>query len=97
MTIPAGTPDEGTRLFYPGHAAAVDVSSADFDCTQAFAVGYATSLYVGAAGDVAIVHFGDTVAVTYKAVPVGTTLTGCFKTIKHTNSSPGTLMIARSL
>ncbi len=88
----SGSVDAGVSLFYPPKAKTVDVSAADFDCT-AFSVGFAVGIYVGATGDVAVLMMGDTVAVTFKAVPTGTFLPGAFKTILHTGST-ATLMLA---
>jgi hypothetical protein len=88
-------PDAGVSLFYPQHYKTVDVSAADFDCT-AFPIGFATGIYVGATGDVAVLAMGDTVAVTFKAVPTGTFIPGCFKTILHTGST-ATLMLAAGM
>jgi hypothetical protein len=92
-------PDAGTTL-YCSKGLAIDVSAADFDCTDVtkFAVGFVTEIYIGtsAPGDLAVVHFGDTVAVTFKNVIQGSTIKGCFKTIKRTGTTV-TNLVARSL
>lgn len=54
-----------------------------------------TILYVGGAGDVALVLAGDTVAVTFKAVPVGTRLEVQFSRVMSTNTT-ATLLLALS-
>jgi hypothetical protein len=86
-------PDAGTVLFGL-KAKTVDVSSADFDCTTNFSAGFAIKIYVGtsAPSDVAVMHYGDTVAVTFKNVPQGTELVGVFKTILHTGTTASNLV-----
>lgn len=44
-------------------------------------------LYVGGAGDVAVILKGDTDAVTFKAVPVGTILPFSITKVMSTNTS----------
>lgn len=51
------------------------------------------ALYVGGAGDVALLAIGDTIAVTLTAVPVGTTITSVMiEKVMSTNTS-ATLMV----
>ena len=86
MSVPF---DPSLALLPPTRAVSVDVSSADFDCTAAFPSGFATEIHPGtsAPSDLAVVYFGDTVAVTLKNVVQGAPLKGCFKTIKHTGTT----------
>lgn len=51
-----------------------------------------TMIYVGGAGDVAVLGALDTAAVTFTAPPVGTVLRGAFKKVMATNTS-ATLLI----
>ncbi len=82
-------PDAGVTLFYPDHAVTVDVSAVDFDCGTHFPLGFATQIYVGisAPADVAVLHVGDSTAVTYKNVPQGHYLKGAFAKILHTGTT----------
>ncbi len=90
-------PDAGVALFYPTRAKAVDVSAVDFDVTAntaEFPLGFITSIYVGGPGNVAVLHAGDTVAVTYTAPPVGSYITGAIQKILHSGTT-ATLLVAR--
>jgi hypothetical protein len=49
-------------------------------------------IYVGGAGDLAVLHAGDTNPVTYTAVPVGTWLPICAQKVMATNTT-ATLII----
>lgn len=92
------TPDAGTSLSYPTKAFTVDLTSVDFDCTLPahFPSGFATEIHVGisAPADVAVIHFGDTVAVTYKNCIQGRALRGCFTKILKTGTT-ATGLVAR--
>lgn len=50
-------------------------------------------IYVGGAGDLAVLLVGDTVPVTFKAVPVGTVLHICVQKVMATNTT-ATLILA---
>ena len=53
------------------------------------------ALYIGGAGDVAVLMEGDTVAVTFKAPPVGTVLNISVQKVMATNTT-ATLILALS-
>lgn len=50
------------------------------------------SLYVGGTGDVTVILSGDTAAITFKAVPVGTTLNIRAATVKSTGTTATLLL-----
>ncbi len=52
-----------------------------------------TSLYVGGTGDVALLAYGDTVAVTLSAVPVGKTITEVLISKVMSTNTSATLMV----
>jgi hypothetical protein len=52
-----------------------------------------SSVYVGGTGDLAVMYYNDSVAVTYSACPVGFTLVGRIKRVMSTNTT-ATLMVA---
>ena len=50
------------------------------------------AIYVGGAGDISLILAGDTAAVTFKAVPVGTTLDVCASLVKSTGTTATNLL-----
>lgn len=51
-------------------------------------------VYVGGTGDVAVMFWRDTAAVTFKAVPVGTVIRGNIQKVMATNTT-ATLMVVK--
>lgn len=51
-------------------------------------------IYVGGVGDVALLFWGDTAAVTFSAVPAGTTIRGNVQKVMSTNTT-ATLMVCK--
>lgn len=88
MTLIVNVGDVSSREFGPYHNAASVTKS---DSTEV----KFRALYIGGAGDVAVKMFGDSGAVTFKAVPVGTILPVAVKRVMSTNTD-ATLIIGLS-
>lgn len=74
--------------FFPLRAVNVAPSGGDVDLTVIWAgQPYARAIWVGVAGDITVIHVGDTASVVYKNWPVGVGLYGCFATIKNAGTS----------
>lgn len=81
-----------TRPFQ--NSVAIDVSSADSNMSAVFTTGWATGLYVGGSGDVALQLFGDTGPTVFKALSAGQMLTGLqIVKVLHTNTTATNLVV----
>jgi hypothetical protein len=79
--MPAGTPPIGQQIVDAGTSAAAVTKS---DTTE---LGPTRALYIGGAGNVAVMMQGDDAAVTFTAVPVGTILPISVRRVMSTDTT----------
>jgi hypothetical protein len=75
------------EIFAVGATGAVAITKSDTTTYTPQSGGYLSALYVGGAGDVAIMPVGDTTAVTFSAVPAGTVIPVRCQKVMSTNTT----------